>query len=321
MNSIIRIFCLLWTVTCCIAASAQSHAEPISIFVSVAPQKYFVERIGGEQVQVQTMVKGGERPDVYVPSTDQIRQLADARLYFFTGVPYEWSWREVFRQRFPTLRQVECCPGVDLIYDTHHHHHHVHHSDASADTHGDTHHDSHKDHEDTREEAQHYDEYDPHIWVSPRQAVFIADQVLAELLPLAPEHEDFFRVNHQQLVADLKQLDEEIVQRRKTAATNILVVTHPSLAYFARDYGFEQISLEQYGVEVSAGSLVDIITDAKENNVQHVFVQKQFNENAARIFAQETGAEMVYFDPLVEDYLQSMRTLAKQLIPLQPGRG
>ena len=66
-----------------------AFAEPLPVFVSVAPQSYFVEKIGGERVAVSVMVPPGASPATYEPKPAQMRDLSDAALYFAVGVPFE----------------------------------------------------------------------------------------------------------------------------------------------------------------------------------------------------------------------------------------
>ena len=64
-------------------------AEPIEVFVSIVPQKYFVERIGGESVKVSIMVQPGANPATYEPKPRQMVALSKAKAYFAIGVPFD----------------------------------------------------------------------------------------------------------------------------------------------------------------------------------------------------------------------------------------
>ena len=67
-------------------------AEPIEVFVSIVPQKYFVERIGGESVKVSIMVQPGANSATYEPKPRQMVALSKAKAYFAIGVPFETVW-------------------------------------------------------------------------------------------------------------------------------------------------------------------------------------------------------------------------------------
>ena len=81
---LLLVFCsmLLWM-------PVMAQAEPLRIFVSILPQEYFVERIGGKRVLVAALVQPGHSPATYAPTPNQMAMLADAQLYFRIGVPFE----------------------------------------------------------------------------------------------------------------------------------------------------------------------------------------------------------------------------------------
>ena len=86
--------------------SEKGWTEPIPIFVSIAPQKYFVERIGGNDVNVEVMVKSGESPATFNPNPKKMSRLANAKLYFSIGVPFERIWVSRLKAIQPDLKFI-----------------------------------------------------------------------------------------------------------------------------------------------------------------------------------------------------------------------
>ena len=86
--------------------SEKGWTEPIPIFVSIAPQKYFVERIGGNDVNVEVMVKSGESPATFNPNPKKMSRLANAKLYFSIGVPFERIWISRLKAIQPDLKFI-----------------------------------------------------------------------------------------------------------------------------------------------------------------------------------------------------------------------
>ena len=82
------------------------------VFVSVLPQKYIVERIGGERVNVSVMVGRGQSPATYEPTPRQITRLANARVYFRLGVPFEDVWMDRLVAANPDMLIVNCREGI-----------------------------------------------------------------------------------------------------------------------------------------------------------------------------------------------------------------
>jgi zinc transport system substrate-binding protein len=88
------------------AAGRAAAEDAIEVFVSIAPQQYLVQRIGGARVNVTVMLKPGHSPETYDPVPRQMALLAKARIYFLIGVPFEIKWREKFRLQNAGMRMV-----------------------------------------------------------------------------------------------------------------------------------------------------------------------------------------------------------------------
>ncbi|RUM89649.1 MAG: cation ABC transporter substrate-binding protein, partial [Thermodesulfatator sp.] len=90
-------------------------AERLNIVVSILPQKYFVEKIGGDKVQVSVMVEPGANPATYEPRPRQMGMLTSARIYFAIGVPFERVWLPRFENINPSLVIVPTQEGIKLF--------------------------------------------------------------------------------------------------------------------------------------------------------------------------------------------------------------
>lgn len=82
-------------------------ANALGVFVSIMPQKFLVERIGGDRVRVSVMLRPGHSPETYDPSLKQMARLASTRIYFLMGVPFESRWLEKFRLQNRDMRIVD----------------------------------------------------------------------------------------------------------------------------------------------------------------------------------------------------------------------
>lgn len=80
--------------------------DKINIFVSIPPQKFLVERIGGNRVNVITMLKPGHSPETYDPSPGQMAMLSRAKIYFLMGVPFESKWKKKFSLQNSSMRMI-----------------------------------------------------------------------------------------------------------------------------------------------------------------------------------------------------------------------
>jgi zinc transport system substrate-binding protein len=260
-------------------------AEPIPVFVSIVPQKYFVERIGGNQVDVEVMVKPGESPATFNPNPKKMSLLSQAKLYFTIGVPFETVWIDRIYSIQPLLQLVP-------LHEKHHkepepaHQHNGHHSHGSND---------------------------PHIWTSPAKVKVMAKIIKDTLVRTAPDLENYFEENLQAFTKDLDKLDKDIRTILAKSNNRRFMVFHPAWSYFANDYGLEQISIQEEGKEPGPRALQEIIEKGKKLGIKVIFIQKQFSLSIAKKIAKMMGATVREMNPLAEDYIENMRRTAKAI--------
>lgn len=126
------------------------------VTVSIVPQKYFVEKIAGDKVSVNVMVKPGFSPATYEPKSSQMRKLAKSDAYLSIGVPFEKVWLERFKSANKNMLVVDTAEGIKKIQmEAHSHEDHEEH--GKHDDHDDHGHDSHK--EDKHDDHAHHDEH------------------------------------------------------------------------------------------------------------------------------------------------------------------
>lgn len=268
----------------CIAGPAAA-LEPINVFVSILPQKFLVEKIGGERVSVSVMVRPGLSPETYEPTPRQMAALENAHLYFRIAVPFESVWIERLQAINKSMRVVPCCGSIDL------------HDPATFDHPGD--HDKHID--------------DVHVWTSPKNAIVLAGLVKQALVETDPAHSAYYAGNYHELVSELESLHAFIKSELADLPHRFLIVSHPAWGYFAREYDLVQVPIEQQGSEIRAKELTRLIELARRENIKTVFVQKQVNPSSAKILSREIGARVVELDPLAEDYIENLRRVARAI--------
>ena len=258
--------------------------EPIPVFVSILPQKYFVERIGGEQVKVEVMVNPGESPATFNPNPKKMSLLSQAKLYFSIGVPFETIWIDRIQSIHSNLQFVP-------LHDEAH--------DKSGTDQGHGHPSRHS-----------HGSSDPHIWTSPAKVKLMAKKIKETLVRAEPQKEKYFEANLRAFHNDLDALDRDIREILVRSDNHRFLVFHPAWSYFAEDYGLEQISIEDGGKEPGARTLQKIIEKGKKLGIKVIFVQKQFSLSIAGKIAKMIGATVREMDPLAEDYLANMRRTA-----------
>jgi len=272
-----------------IFACAQANASaPIKVFVSTLPQQYFFEQIGADKIKVSVMVGPGQSPTTFDPTPRQMAELASADLYQRIGVPFERTWMPNIASRIPGLKIVDAREEIKLRNLEGKHHHNSAQSEAEVAK-------------------------DPHIWTDPLLVKNIADQILTNLIELAPEHTITFTENHRLFVQSMVVLDKKIRQIISRMENHSFMVFHPSWGYFADRYELHQIPVEQEGKSPGAKDLANLIKIVKQKGIKTILVQKQFSQRSAEILADSFDGNVIAVDPLAYDYIENMERVAKAI--------
>ncbi len=254
----------------------QPENQKVSVAVSILPQKFFVEQIGGNAVKVQVLVLPGESPATYEPTPKQVTALSKARILFTVGVPFEKAFIPKIRANLKDLSIVDTSAGIK----------------KRTFSNGST---------------------DPHIWMAPPLVKIQARTILESLIRIDPGEKEFFTKNYNRFMEDLDTLNREIARALAPLKGSILFVYHPSFGYFADQYGLKQVVIETGGKDPGPKTLSAIIKKVKASGARVIFVQPEFRQNSARVIAQNTGAAVTAIDPLAENYLSNMRKIEKVL--------
>lgn len=283
------VFFLLFSV------GSTSLASQPTVFVSILPQKFFVQQISGDLVHVEVMVQPGASPSTYEPKASQMKKLVAAKAYFAIGVPFEQSWLERIAGVNPDMLVVHTDQGIQKLMMSAHDH-----DDDTAMGH------ETKDHDD-------HTGLDPHIWLSPRLVKRQVNVLTQTLVELFPEQAQLFKQNSQQFLQKIDTLDSHLQSVLKGKVGRSFMVFHPSWGYFAKEYDLEQIAVEIEGKKPKPAQLKELIVHARKEDIRVIFVQPQFSKKNAQLIAREIEGEVVTLDPLAENWLENMKKAAEKL--------
>lgn len=297
-----------------LVSSTALAGESIPVFVSIAPQKYFVQQIGADLVDVRIMVPPGAAPHTYEPRPQQMVAMAGAKLYFAIGVAFEKAWLARMAAANPRLKVVHTDRGIAKIPMQAHDHHGgngVYHT-AKDGQHGK----GIPPTEDRleRQGHQHAKEgRDPHIWLSPPLVKIQAGTILEALQESDPAHQNEYQANYHRFVSEIETLHAELKTSLAGKQKLQFMVFHPSWGYFAAAYDLEQVPVELEGKDPKPAQLQALIAHARQKGLRVIFVQPQFSRKRAALVAREINGQLVIADPLAEDWPANLRAMAAQL--------
>jgi zinc transport system substrate-binding protein len=270
----------------------ENTADKLAVTVSILPQQYFVERIGGDRIAVNVMVLPGANHELYEPKPEQLRSLAKSKVYFTIGeLPFEKTWLEKFKATNENMLVVNTSQGLTLQTMEYEHHHG----------------------EEDKEENHQEESLDPHIWLSPKLVKNQANNIYETLAKIDPQNGAEYRHNLENFVTDIEKLDQEISQKLAGLKNRKFMVFHPNWAYFAKDYNLEMIPIEVDGKEPSVKELAKIIKEGKEENIKVVFTDPEFSTATAESIAKQINAQVLLINPIAPNWLENMREIADKM--------
>ncbi len=273
------------------SASTAHQGDVCRVLVSIAPHAWLVRQIGGEHVQVTTLVQPGESPHTYQPSDAQISAAIRCELYCRTGVPFEnGPWLEVMASARGGPRVMDLREGVALRPIEAHGH-----DDGGNDhPHGPARHPS-------KVEA-----LDPHIWLSPHPLITQAHTIAAALSDLLPQHAEAFAANLAAFTQAVHDADTRIAALLGPHAGRRFYIFHPAWGYFADAYDLVQIPVEIEGKEPTEHELTELQRQARADGARVIFVQPQIAGRTATALAAAIAGRVEVLDPLAEDVLANL---------------
>ena len=277
-NCLIRVMMIVAVMVICVNAfGVEAQGWKVKTFVSIVPQKYFVEKIGGELVDVSVMVLPGNSPATYEPKPKQMVSLSGTKVYYAIGVPFEKVWLKKITAINPEMLLVHTEAGIEK---------------TSMNS-------------DKRDGIK-----DPHIWLSPPLVMIQARNILSALLKVDPGNSSIYEKNYKKFIMEIVDLDAELrgIFLGKEGAR--FMVFHPAWGYFARTYGLKIVPIESEGKDPKPAALHRLIKKAKEHDINVVFVQPEFSIKSAKIIAKEIGGQVAFASPLALNWKKNLKEVA-----------
>lgn len=278
---------MVLTLSGCGRSAAPSSADSGRLKVSVTfnAMAEFVQAVGGDKVDIATIIPDGTEPHDFEPKAQDLTGLSTARVFVYNGFGMEaWVPDAVKAAGNKSLVVVEASKGASPIKSS------------------------------SEEEAGKHGQYDPHLWISLQGAKIEVQNIEKGLVQADPANKSYYEANSKAFQNSLDQLFQEYKSKFSSSAKKDFVTGHAAFAYFCRDFGLEQNSVEDVFAEgePSAKQLTELIDYCKKNKVTTIFAEDMASPEVSKTLADEVGAkvETIYTIESREDnlsYLERMK--------------
>lgn len=276
----------------CLDSAYADKSGKINVFVSIMPQKYFAEKVGGNLVNVSVLVPLGTSPENFDPSPKQIVQLGSSDVYFTMGVPFENIFLDKLKAGKKKLVVAPCDKNVPKLKNEEHDEHEEH-------GHEQGHH--------------HHGEFDPHIWTDPELIKIIARNMADTLSSLDPQNTSTYAANLDNFKRELDVLKSELSHKLSPYKGRIFYVYHSAYTYFAQRFGLVQKSIETGEKEPTPAKLRELVNQANQDRVKTIFIQPEFPASGAKRVAEAIGGRTVCISVLEYDVPDNLKKTASLL--------
>ena len=220
----------------------------------------------------------------YSLNVNQVRAAEAAELIVISGAGLEDFMTDLLAQK----TVIASSAGISLLEGGHHHDHEHGHEDSD----------------------DHHHEEDPHIWLSPRNAKIMAQNIAAGLSRQYPQHAAVFEENLLSLLQDLDALQAYGEAQLSSLRCRELITFHDGFAYLADAFGLVILEAveEESGSEASAAELIHLITEVRHHGLPAIFTETLGSVSAAQVIAAETGVPVFELDMIMHgsSYFDSM---------------
>lgn len=291
LHLIILSSCMITVCICMLASCKNSNSynngkdgidpNKPTVTVTIEPFRYFVEQIAGNDVNVNVMVPAGSSPETYEPTPQQMVDLSQSVFYFKVGqIGFEKTWTKKLQQNAPNMKVIDTSAGIRML------------KTQSGNI-------------------------DPHTWMSIKSADIITSNIAEALMDKYPEKAEEYKKKLRDFRKNkLDKLQNEIDKYQssiKGEKQKSFVIYHPTLTYFAKENGLKQYAIEEEGREPSITQLKELIQRAKSEDINIIFVQKEFSNRNIQVFIDATHSKAVEINPLSYDWEGQMLLITKEI--------
>lgn len=253
-----------------------------NVVCTVFPQYDFTRNIArGADINIKMLLPAGSEAHSYEPSPSDIKAINDCDLFIWVGGESEaWAKKLIASSELDGEKVLSLMEVTGLLHEE---------EGLAGEKSG--HHDHDGDH------SHGEDEYDEHVWTSPKNAIKIAEAICEKLCAVSPENSEVFRENTENYTEELRGLDAgfERVSENSNGKKLVIGDRFPFL-YLAHEYGFSYISAFSGCAEQTEASLAvisELIETVKRDKIPIVFAVDFSSGKLAKTIAYESGAEVL----------------------------
>ena len=264
---------------------SSQQKERNDVIVSTPPYLFFVHELLGEDVPVSSLVPEKASPHLYEPSPKEVAKAKNAKVWIRSDEAFEKKLAPALIEGSKDLSVLNLATALS--------------KENLLKTGG----------------CSCHKEVDLHFWLSiplaKKQAQLIA-RVLCESFPKKKKQ---IEENLSALLSKFDALNLKISRKLAGKAGTSILISHPALHYFCKDYGLTQVAVEHEGKEPLPKQVATLLTKSSSLEIQTAFIQPQYSNKGTFAIAEKLSIPVHEIDPYSPNLLQTLEDVANSIAP------
>lgn len=247
-------------------APTASNTTTFKVVATFYPLAYMAKQVGGDLVQVTTIIPNGAEPHDFSLKPKDIISITQADVFIYNGAGLDpWAANipvEDFTQ--PNVQLIAAASFVSLLQD-----------EAAG-------------------------EVNPHIWLDPIFMKTIVEQLALAYSAVDPVHALDYAAQAQTVISQLTTLDQTYQQQLAQCDIHTAIVAHDAFPYLAKRYTISLLPMVGLNPNEtpSARTLAYLAALAQQNNIHYIFFEEMTSPKLSQVLADEVGAQTLVLSPI-----------------------
>ena len=279
-KSLIAVMVLSMMLALAGCSSKKADSGKLDVMVSINPLKEFTEAIGGDKVNVESLVPEGMEPHDFEPKTKDFQKLSDSKIFIYNGLGLEdWADDVLDTIDKSKVKVVVATDGINVLNT------------------------------DNIE--------DPHAWLSLLESKKMCENIKNSLVEADSANKDYYESRYKTYADSMQKLYDENVRKFSTLKNRDFVTSHEAFGYLCRDFSLQQKSVANlFGEgEITPKRLEELVKYIRVNKINTIFSENSASQKTSETLAKDTGAKIqkIYTLETKEDNLDYLAAMKESL--------
>ena len=266
----------------------------LTVAATIFPVYDIMRNITAGVADTVLVVPAGSSPHTFTVGPSQVKDLYHSDVLFSVGSVDNWTLDLV--RSVPDLEIIEVSKNISFLnFEEGHSHDH----DSEVEDEEEYGHNS-EDEEGHEEEHNIEMQKDPHYWLSPKNAIIIAQNITETMIKVDEGNKEIYEDNLLKYTATLVRLNRDMEKVADEIQNKKIIVMHDSWNYFAHDFDIEIVGVFEAvpGADPLPGDLVKITHSVEEGGARAIFNEPQLSSTALSSIASDLNIGIYTLDPL-----------------------